>query len=86
MPDKESFDRTVATLILFAVWSVIVIAPMFFPRAEPAPDWLMLGTTAIVWLVIGRQWGLEVERVLNAVTNIRVTTDGGQPRDDDRED
>ncbi|WP_237076827.1 hypothetical protein [Natrialba magadii] len=88
MPDEESFERTVATLFLFGVWAAVVLGPMFVIRAEPAPDWLVIGTTSIVWLVIGRMWGLEVDRVVNAVTNIRVSTDGGQtrPRDDEHDD
>ncbi|MDJ1434790.1 hypothetical protein [Halostagnicola sp. A-GB9-2] len=82
MPDEESLDRTVATLILFGVWATIVVAPMF-TAADPPPWELQLGTTAVVFLVIGRMWDLEVERVLDGIT---ISTDGGQPRDDDRED
>ncbi|AFZ74542.1 hypothetical protein SAMN05443661_110163 [Natronobacterium gregoryi] len=82
MPDKDSLERTVATLILFGVWAAIVLGPMFFPEAEPPPSELQLGTTAVAFLVLGRMWDLEVERVLDGVT---ISTDGGQPRDDDRD-
>ncbi|KDE59809.1 hypothetical protein EL22_16920 [Halostagnicola sp. A56] len=82
MPDKETHERTIATIVLFGVWAAIVLGPMFF-GARPAPWELQLGTTAVVFLVIGRMWDLEVERVLDGIT---ISTDGGQPRDDDRED
>ncbi|WP_235920773.1 hypothetical protein [Natronorubrum halalkaliphilum] len=83
MPDKDSLERTAATLILFGVWAAIVLGPMFFPEAEPPPWELQLGTTAVAFLVLGRMWDIEVERVLDGVT---ISTDGGQPRDDDHED
>ncbi|AFZ73028.1 hypothetical protein [Natronobacterium gregoryi] len=83
MPDDESFERTVATLVLFGVWATIVIGPMFFPEAEPPRGELQISITAVAFLVLGRMWDLEIERVLDGVT---ISTDGGQPRDRDRED
>lgn len=85
MPDDDSLERTIATLVLFGVWATVVIGPMFFPEAEPPPGELQLGITAVAFLVLGRMWDLEVERVLDGVT---ISTDGGrrQSRDDDRED
>ena len=83
MPDDDSFERTIATLILFGVWATMVVGPMFYPSAEP-PAWeLQLGITAVAFLVLGRMWDIEVERVLDGVT---ISTDGGQPRDDDRDE
>lgn len=82
MPDKDSFERTIATLILFVVWATIVVGPMFAPEADQ-PVWeLRLGITAVVFLILGRMWDIEVERVLNGVT---ISTDGGHRSDDDEE-
>ena len=82
MPDQESLERTAATLILFGVWAVIVVGPMFFPEANPPPWELQLGTTAVAFLVLGRMWNLEVERVLDGVT---ISANGSQSQDNDRE-
>ena len=83
MPDHESLERTIATLVLFGVWATVVVGPMFAPEAEPPPWELQLGITAIAFLVLGRMWDLEVERVLDGVT---ISTDGGRPRDDQDDD
>ena len=82
MPDDNSLERTVATLILFGVWAAIVLGPMFFD-ANPPPWELQLGITAVAFLVLGRMWDIEVERVLDGVP---ISTDGGRPRDNDREE
>ena len=82
MPDEDSLERTIATLILFGVWAAIVLGPMF-TSADPPRYEIGIGTTIISWTVIGRMWGFEVDRLLDG---IRISTDGGQPRDDDRED
>ena len=82
MPDKDSVERTIATVILFIVWATIVIAPMLVPETDPPPWELHIGITAVVFLVLGRMWDIEVERVLDGVT---ISTDGGQ-RSDDNED
>ena len=82
MPDEETLERTIATIVLFGVWAAVVLGPMFFD-ANPPPGELQVGITAFAFLVLGRMWNLEVERVLNGIT---ISTDGGQPRDDDREE
>lgn len=80
MVDNDSFERTVATLVLFGVWASIVLGPMFVPDAEP-PAWeLQTATTAVAFLVLGRMWNIDVERVLNRVT---IATD---PSRDDESD
>ncbi len=82
MPDEETLEKTVGTILLFVVWALIVLGPMFLD-AEP-PRWeLQIGITALAFSILGRMWNLEVERLLNGIT---ISTDGGQPRDDDREE
>jgi hypothetical protein len=77
MPDEETLERTIATLILFGVWATIVVAPMF-TGANPARYEIVIGTTAIAFTVLGKMWDFEVKRALNAVT----LPDGGQSKDD----
>lgn len=82
MPDSETIEKTAVTITLAIVWAAIVLGPMFFD-ADP-PRWeLQVSITGAFFLVLGRMWNLEVERLLNGIT---ISTDGGQPREDDHED
>ncbi|WP_254768221.1 hypothetical protein [Salinilacihabitans rarus] len=78
MPDDDSLDRTLATLTLFAVWAGIVLGPMF-THADPPPYEIVVGVTSIVFLILGRMWGLEVERILDGIT----ISAGNRSEDDD---
>lgn len=81
MPDDETFERTVGTIALFLVWSAIVLGPMF-TNADPPRYEIVIGTTAIVFTVLGKMWDFEVQRALNAVP----LPDGGQTEDDSRDE
>ena len=80
MPDDETFERTVATIILMFVWAVIVVAPMFAGVERPRYE-IVIGTTAIVFLVLGKMWDIEENRLLDALP----LADGGS-RDKQRDD
>ncbi|AFZ73022.1 hypothetical protein [Natronobacterium gregoryi] len=67
MHDTHSFERTVATLVLFGVWATIVLGPMFL-EVDPPASRIRLTTTAVVFLVLGRMWGIDFEQVLDCVT------------------
>ncbi len=81
MPDDETLERTIGTLALFIVWAAIVLGPMF-TGADPARYEIVIGTTAIVFTVLGKMWDFEVKRALNAVT----LTDGGKSKEDTEDD
>jgi hypothetical protein len=80
MPDEDTFERTVGTIVLFGVWAAIVLGPMY-TGADPPRYEIVIGTTAIAFTVLGKMWDFEVKRALNAVT----LPDGGQSSDDDRQ-
>ncbi|WP_254766519.1 hypothetical protein [Salinilacihabitans rarus] len=79
MPDDESLDRTVATLTLFAVWAGIVLGPMF-THADPPRYEIVVGVTSVVFLILGRMWGIEVERILDGIT---ISAGGDRSDEDD---
>lgn len=83
MPDEETFERTVGTIILFIVWGAIVLGPMY-TGADPPRYEISVGTTAIAFTVLGKMWDFEVKRAIEDV--VPISTDGGQRRDDDREE
>lgn len=85
MPDGESLERTAATIILMLVWAAVVVAPMLFRHVQPPRYEIVVSITSIVFLILGRMWGIEVERVLDAITNITISTNGGR-NDGDTED
>ena len=80
MPDDETFERTVATIILMFVWASIVLGPMF-TGADPARYEIVIGTTAIVFLVLGKMWDIEENRLLDA-----IPLADGESRDKQRDD
>lgn len=44
---------------LFVVWTILVLD---ITSVQP-PDWLLMPMTALVFLIIGRLWNIEVEKV-----------------------
>ncbi|GAA1280014.1 hypothetical protein GCM10009646_78720 [Streptomyces aureus] len=82
MPDEDTFEKTFVTLVLAVVFAATVLGPMF-AGVEPPPWELQISITGAFFLVLGRMWGIETDRLLNGIT---ISTDGGRPRDDDRDD
>ncbi|MCU4743478.1 hypothetical protein [Natronoglomus mannanivorans] len=83
MPDKESREKTVGTILLFIIWGAIVLGPMFIPWAEAAPYEIAIGTTAVAFTILGKMWGFQGRQLLNGIT---ISTDGGRRPEDDRDD
>jgi hypothetical protein len=77
MPDEDSLERTIATLVLMLVWAVIVVAPMFAVVERPRYE-IVVGITMVAFTILGKMWDFEVKRALNAVP----LPDGGQTKDD----
>lgn len=44
---------------LFVVWAILVLD---ITSVQP-PDWLLMPMTALLFLIIGRLWNIEVEKV-----------------------
>jgi len=82
MPDEDTFERTVGTILLFVVWAAIVLGPMY-TGADPPRYEIGIGTTIIVFTVLGKMWDFEVQRALN---NAVPLTDGGKPDDNSEDD
>jgi hypothetical protein len=58
----DSSSRWFAKLMagaLFIVWTILVLD---ITSVQP-PDWLLMPMTALVFLIIGRLWNIEVEKV-----------------------
>lgn len=86
-PSTETFTRTAVTLLFLGTWITGILGPAF-NAADPLPQEIMLPFTAIVFLLVGHLWGLEVDKVLSGIT---ITTDGGPniaetPDEDPRKD
>lgn len=81
MPDDETLERTVATIILLLVWAAMVLGPMF-TDAEPPRYEITIGTTMVTYTVLGKMWDFEVQRALEAVP----LPDGGQTPEEQEEE
>jgi len=58
----DSSSRWFAKLMagaLFGVWTILVLD---ITSVQP-PDWLLMPMTALLFLIIGRLWNIEVEKV-----------------------
>ena len=64
MPSPKRPLRTVVTLLFLLTWMVLVLGPAF-GHTDPVRYELLVGITAIVFLILGRMWDLEVQRVLS---------------------
>ncbi|WP_242406197.1 hypothetical protein [Halostagnicola larsenii] len=76
MPDNETLEKTVGTLIFFVVWGTIVVLPVLGIGDPPRYE-IVISTTAIAFTILGKMWDYEVKRALDSL----IATDGGQPRD-----
>lgn len=61
MPEESpaSWFRKLVTLALLLVW---VVLTMELTAAEP-DQWLMYALTALLFLIIGRMWDLQLEKL-----------------------
>jgi hypothetical protein len=73
------FAKTMA-LILMVVW----IATIFDLGPSTAPRYVEYGMTALLFLIIGRLWRLEIQKI--GIAGILGGTDAGQQTTDDSED
>ncbi len=76
MPDEQTKVRTIVTLALFVVWAVGVLGPAF-GVSDPINTHVLLGMTAIVFLLVGHLWGLEVNKVLGALDGVTLQVEQG---------
>jgi hypothetical protein len=83
MPDEATKVRTIVTLFLFAVWATALLGPAF-GVSRSINTQVLLAMTALVFLLVGHLWGLEVEKVLGALDGVSLQVD--QQRDDDEDD
>ncbi len=81
MPDEQTKIRTTVTLVLFGVWAVGVLGPAF-GVSEPINTHVLLGMTAIVFLLVGHLWGLEVNKVLGAFDGLSVQVEQADDEED----
>jgi len=64
-PDNND-ARKYATAILVLTWSVLTV--LIALQRVPDPSAVFYGPfTAFVWILVGRMWGVEVERVLGGL-------------------
>jgi len=67
--------RKLITLILVGVWSVLALG-----LAEQPSQLVMVSLTAFVFLLVGRLWGVEADRIISTLNPI--TIDFGREEDD----
>lgn len=73
MPHAEnSAGRKLITLVFVIAWAIVTLGLAFERIEVVAPPYYGV-LTAIVFLIIGRQWDIEVERLLP--TAGQLTTD-----------
>ena len=83
MPDEETYVRTIVTLVLLFVWAIALLGPAF-DVSRPINTHVLLGMTALVFLLVGHLWGLEVEKVLGALDGVSLQVDKGDGGDDEQ--
>jgi len=83
MPDGRTYVRTIVTLVLLAVWVIATLGPAF-NASDPINSTVHVGLTALVFLLVGHLWGLEVNKVLSGFDGVTVHVEQGA--DDDQED
>ena len=59
--------RKLITLILVSVWSVLALG-----LAEQPSHLVMVSLTAFVFLLIGRMWGVEADRIVSSLNPITI--------------
>lgn len=84
VPDSETFERTIATIVLMLVWAAIVLGPMF-TGADPPRYEIVIGTTAIVFTVVGKMWDFETKRMLEGLLPGAIPNDRDRSRDREEE-
>lgn len=78
--DDNSFGRKIVTLVFVTVWAAVTLGLAFESVAVVTPPYYGL-FTAIVFLIVGRQWDIEVERLLPTSTQLQAPN---QEDDDDK--
>ena len=78
MPDEShmSWFRKVVTLTLLLVW---VALTMELTPTEP-DQWMMYSLTALLFLIIGRMWDLQLEKL--DVPGLSISTSGSEDDED----
>lgn len=81
MPSDHTRTRTAVTLLLFLIWGLVILGFEYQSAALSlkygAGDHIRYLLTALVFLVIGRMWGIEVNGLINGL---------GSSSDTDRDD
>ncbi|MDJ1433603.1 hypothetical protein [Halostagnicola sp. A-GB9-2] len=85
MPSKATGTRGAVTIFLFLVWAIMILGVevdhAIVTLQYGAGQYIQHLLTALVFLVIGRMWGIEVETLISGL----VRGDGsGNDRDADR--
>ena len=71
MPDEGTYVRTIVTLVLLFVWVIATLGPAF-GASDPINGTVHVGLTALVFLLVGHLWGLEVNKVLGLLDGVSV--------------
>lgn len=72
----DRWFRKLVLLALMLVWTVLVL-----DLTDANPErWVLYGLTAVVFLIAGRMWDLELEKI-----DVPGLSFGGNDVDDDRE-
>ncbi|WP_218836334.1 hypothetical protein [Halorarum salinum] len=80
MPTGDTTVRALITLGLMATWMLATLGPAF-GVSEPISQQVHVPLTALVFLLVGHLWGLEVNKVLSALDGVTISTGGS--KDDD---
>jgi len=73
----DRWFRKLVLLALMLVWTVLVL-----DLTDANPErWVLYGLTAVVFLIAGRMWDLELEKI-----DVPGLSIGGNDTDDDREE
>ena len=85
MPSKATGTRGAVTIFLFLVWAVMILGVevdhAIVTLQYGAGQYIQHLLTALVFLVIGRMWGIEVETLVSGLVPGDGSTDD---RDADR--
>ena len=78
MPEESSSSwfRKVVTLTLLLVWVALTIE---ITPAEP-DQWMMYSLTALLFLIIGRMWDLQLEKL--DIPGLSISTSASEDDED----
>lgn len=69
---RPSKTRTAVTLALVGIWGVMILEiEISHPHVSVGYDagmTILVGTTALVFSILGRMWGVEVDGIINGLS------------------